>query len=44
MLLQQPEPSAIAIANGLFVPYPEDSDELVVALRLYLSHAVELPK
>jgi hypothetical protein len=44
MLFQQPESSAIGIANGLFVPYPHDPDELVVALRLYVPHAVELPR
>jgi hypothetical protein len=27
----------------LFVPYPPDEDELLMAVRLYLPHAVELP-
>lgn len=44
MLFQQPVPSAIGIANGLFVPYPQDPGELVVALRLYLPQAIELPR
>jgi hypothetical protein len=43
MLFQQPEPSPLDIARGLFVPYPPEPDDLVVALRLYLPHATELP-
>lgn len=42
-LFQRPDPSAFDLASSLFVPYPEDADELVVAVRLYLPHAVELP-
>jgi hypothetical protein len=44
MLFQQPEPSTFDVMRGLFVPYPEEPDELVVALRLYLPHATELSK
>jgi hypothetical protein len=44
MLFQHPEPSVLDIVSGLFVPYPDDPDELIVALRLYLPHATEVPK
>ncbi len=44
MLFQQPDPSRLNVLSGLFVPYPRDADELVVALRLYVSHATELPR
>lgn len=44
MLFQQPNPSGLEMLGGLFVPYPNDADELVVALRLYVSHATELPR
>ncbi|HEX4415205.1 MAG TPA: hypothetical protein VH107_16355 [Lacipirellulaceae bacterium] len=44
MLFQQPEPSTRDVLSGLFVPYPQDADELVVALRLYVPHATELPR
>lgn len=43
ILFQQPDPSPIDIPRGLFVPFPPDVDELIVALRLYLPHAVEVP-
>jgi hypothetical protein len=43
MLFQRPKPNALDVLNGLFLPYPPDVDELVVALRLYLPNAAELP-
>jgi hypothetical protein len=39
---QRPEPTAVDLLSSMFVPYPNDEDEVVVALRLYLPHAVEL--
>jgi hypothetical protein len=44
MLYQRPDPIALDLSSSLFVPYPDDADELRVALRLYLPHAVELPE
>jgi hypothetical protein len=43
VFLQRPDPTAIDFLTSLFVPYPSDEDEVVVAVRLYLSHAVEVP-
>jgi hypothetical protein len=43
VFFQRPDPTAIDLLSSLFVPYPSDEDEIVVALRLYLPHAVELP-
>jgi hypothetical protein len=40
---QRADPTAMDMLNCLFVPYPHDEDELLVAVRLYLPHAVELP-
>ena len=40
---RRPEPTAMDLPNCLFVPYPPDADELLVALRLYLPHAVDVP-
>jgi hypothetical protein len=40
---QRPDPTAVDLLSSMFVPYPIDEDEVVVALRLYLPHAVELP-
>jgi hypothetical protein len=43
ILFQRGEPTAIDLVRSLFVPYPRDADEVVVAIRLYLPHAVEMP-
>jgi hypothetical protein len=40
---QRPDPTTIDLLSSLFVPYPSDEDEVVVAVRLYLGHAVEVP-
>lgn len=40
---RRPDPTAMDLPSCLFVPYPSDADELLVALRLYLPHAVEVP-
>lgn len=42
ILFQHPTPTKIDVLNGLFVPYPADEDEMVVAVRMYLPHATEL--
>jgi hypothetical protein len=43
VFFQQSDPTAVDLLSSLFVPYPSDEDEVVVAVRLYLPHAVELP-
>ncbi|HVT27852.1 MAG TPA: hypothetical protein VHE81_07535 [Lacipirellulaceae bacterium] len=43
IFFQRPDPTSIDLLRSLFVPYPRDEDEMVVAVRLYLPHAVELP-
>ena len=42
LLFQRTDPTAIDVVRSLFVPYPDDADELLLAIRLYLQHAVEL--
>jgi hypothetical protein len=42
-LFRRADPTALDLPSSLFVPYPPDADELLVALRLYLPHAVEVP-
>jgi hypothetical protein len=43
VFFQRSDPTAVDLLSSLFVPYPSDEDEIVVAIRLYLPHAVELP-
>lgn len=43
IFFQQRDPTKLDLLNSLFVPYPHDADEMLVAVRLYLPHAVELP-
>jgi hypothetical protein len=43
VFFQKDDPTAIDLLSSLFVPYPSDEDEVVVAVRLYLPHAIELP-
>jgi hypothetical protein len=43
ILFQQPNPTTLDLLKSWFVAYPEDDDEMLVALRLYLPHATELP-
>jgi hypothetical protein len=43
VFFQRPDPAGVDIMKSFFVPYPGDEDEMVVAVRLYLQHAVELP-
>jgi hypothetical protein len=42
LFFQHPTPTRIDVLSGLFVPYPADEDEMVVAVRMYLPHATEL--
>lgn len=43
LFFQRSDPTTLDLLSGLFVPYPRDEDEVVVAVRLYLPHAVEVP-
>jgi len=43
ILYQRADPTGIDLLRSLFVPYPSDEDDLLCALRHYLSHSVELP-
>jgi hypothetical protein len=43
VFFQRPDPANVDMLSSFFVPYPSDEDEMVVAVRLYLPHAVELP-
>jgi hypothetical protein len=43
-LFQRPDPAPIDVLNSFFLPNPPDTDDLLVAVRLYLPHATELPK
>jgi hypothetical protein len=43
IFFQRTNPAAVDLFSSLFVPYPSDEDEVVVAVRLYLSNATELP-
>ena len=42
IFFQRPTPTMIDVLNGLYVPYPTDEDEIVVAVKMYLPHATEL--
>jgi hypothetical protein len=44
VLFQRPAPTAIDALGSFFVPNPPDKHELLVAARLYLTHATELPR
>ncbi len=43
VLFTRPDPTAIDLLRSVFVPYPAEEDEALLALRNYLPHAVELP-
>jgi len=36
--------ATIDLMRALFVPYPDDADEMVIAIRLYLPHATEVTR
>jgi hypothetical protein len=44
VFFQNANPTRADQLISLFVPYPEDEDEMLVAVRLYLSHATEVPR
>jgi hypothetical protein len=44
VLFQRQDPIAIDYLRSIFVPNPPDEDELLRAVRLNLSHVVELPE
>jgi hypothetical protein len=41
---QRADATTIDLMRGLFVPYPADADEMVIAIRLYLPHATEVTR
>jgi hypothetical protein len=43
VFFQRSNPTAVDVLSSLFVPYPSDVDEVVIAVRVYLAHAAELP-
>ena len=43
LFFQRADPTPLDLPGGLFVQFPPDEDELLVAVRLYLPHAVVLP-
>jgi hypothetical protein len=43
VLYQTPDPTRLDLLRSLFVPYPTDEDEMLVAVRMYLPHATEMP-
>jgi hypothetical protein len=43
VLFRRPDPTPIDLLRSVFMPYPADEDDALCALRIYLSHAVELP-
>lgn len=42
VLYQQTDPTAVDSLRSLFLPYPHDEDEMLIAVRGYLGHAMEL--
>ena len=44
VFFQNANPTRVDQLISLFVPYPEDEDEMLVAIRLYLPHAVEVQR
>jgi hypothetical protein len=43
VLFQRPDPTPIDALRSVFLPYAEDEDESLCAVRQHLQHAVELP-
>jgi hypothetical protein len=43
IFFQRSDPTSVDILKSLFVPYAADADEMIIAIRSYLPHAVELP-
>lgn len=42
VLYQRSDPATVDLLRSMFVPYPAEADELIVAMRQYASHATEL--
>jgi hypothetical protein len=40
---QRHDPTKVDLLRSIFLPYPDDRDAMLAALRQHLSHAVELP-
>lgn len=43
VLFQRHDASKLDLLRSMFVPYPEEPDELLLAIRSQLTHAVEMP-
>jgi hypothetical protein len=43
VLYQRSDPTAIDLPQSLFVPFPDESADILAATKSYLPHAVELP-
>jgi hypothetical protein len=43
LLFQHADPTTIDLLRSDFIPFPADEDDVLCALREYLSNAVELP-
>ena len=43
VLYQRSDPGTIDLLRGIFIPFPPEADELLVAMRHNASHATELP-
>src|SRR4051812_20173356 len=44
VFFQRADAATIDLMRALFVPYPADADEMVIAVRLYLPHAAEITR
>jgi hypothetical protein len=44
VLYQCHDPMTVDLLRSLFLPYPDDPEEMLAGLRQHLSHAVELPE
>lgn len=44
VLYQRDDPMWVDLLRSLFVPYPPDADEMLCAVRQFLSHATELSR
>jgi hypothetical protein len=44
VLYQRHDATKLDLLRSMFVPYPDEPDELLLAIRSQLSHAVEIPQ
>lgn len=44
VVYQRSDPGVADVLRSIFIPYPPEADELLIALRHYASHAIELPR